>query len=320
MDSFVEKQRAAKNTILVIAGPTASGKTAIGILCAMKLDAEIISADSRQIYRRLDIGTAKPTPAQREKITHHFIDEVEPSQIYNAGLFGKEAHDRIGQIIACNKRVIIVGGSGLYIRSIVDGLFEGPSADKEIRLSLEKKAFVGGNKILIDELKKVDPITAEKIDVHNRQRIIRALEVYYIAGIPMSELHKERHPELNCDVIQVGLNWERKKLYERINTRVEEMIQSGFINEVERLMSEGLDAELPVLQTVGYKEAIQYLRIEISYDAMTHLMKQRTRNFAKRQLTWFRKDNRIKWINLNSEDEFIPISNEIVDYFLHSES
>lgn len=308
----------AQKFFFILTGPTASGKTSLSLSVAARINAEIISADSRQVYRELDIGTAKPTLEERRKIPHHFIDIVHPDQVYSAGAFARDVERKIAEIHARSKNVLVVGGSGLYVRAIVDGLFHGPSADMEIRTFLEKKMQHEGRAVLFDELRRVDPISASLIPIQNTHRLIRALEVFHVTGYPISELQKKNHQKPRHESIQIGLAWDRSILYSRINKRVDEMIGRGFLDEVQLLLKKGYDPSLPSLNTVGYKEAINFLRGKIDLRAMNTLMKQHTRNFAKRQLTWFRKDARIHWFALHDEKEFDQTMDRVVEYFLYS--
>jgi len=300
---------------LAIVGPTASGKTKLSLIVAEKLDGEIISADSRQIYRYMDIGTAKPSPEEREKVKHYFIDELNPDEEFNAGLFGEKARKIIEDIFSRGKVPIIVGGSGLYIKSLIDGFFEGPGADWELREILYRRAKDLGKESLYEELKKVDPVSAQKIHPNNLKRVIRALEVYYITGKPISQLQQTVKPEINFKTVQVGLKWDRKKLYKRIEERVEEMIRNGLIDEVKKLREMGYDKNLNSLQTVGYKEVFDYLDGLISYDRMIYLIKRNSRRYAKRQLTWFRQDERIIWIDVDEDTDFNELAEKVVEIF-----
>jgi len=298
--------------ILVIVGPTASGKTSLALEIARSMPAEIISADSRQVYQYLTIGTAKPTPGELKEVKHYFVDEILPDQHFSAGEFGIDGRKIIDTIVGQKKMPIIVGGTGLYIRSLVDGLFSGPGRKEEYRERLEARLESEGVDVLLEELRRVDPEAAARMLPSNQRRIIRALEVYYATGKPISQHHDEHDRKQFFNPVFVGLNWERKKLYERINSRVERMLAAGFLDEVKGLASRGYDGHYKSLQTVGYKEAFAFLRKEISYERMVELMKQNTRRFAKRQLTWFRRDERIRWFDIDEEDEIPRIAEEVL--------
>ncbi len=303
--------------LLVLVGPTASGKTPISLQIAEKIGAEIISADSRQIYKLMDIGTAKPTLEERKRVKHHFVDELLPDEDFNAGEYGKSGRQIIDEIFKCGKVPLVIGGSGLYIQAIIDGFFEGPSADQAIRHQLTKRMKKEGAEKLLKELQAIDPIAASSMLPSNTSRIIRALEVYKVTGMPISELQKTKI-EINFSPIFVGLQWERAKLYERINQRVDLMLNQGLLGEVKRLQSRGYSLQLNALQTVGYKEVFDYLEGNINHERMTELIKQNSRRYAKRQLTWFRRDKRIKWFDVNAENDFNKIANEIIEFFIQS--
>lgn len=301
--------------VLVLVGPTASGKTQLSLLLAQRLNGEIISADSRQIYRYLDIGTAKPTIEERKTVKHYFLDEVTPDQDFNAGEYGKRGKMVIDEIFRAGKQPIVVGGSGLYIQSLIDGLFEGPARDDETRKRLYARLHAEGPESLLNELQRVDPVSAAKMLPSNTRRIIRALEVYYLTGVPLSEHHKQQPIERTFSPVFVGIEWDRKKLYERINRRAEKMIEAGLVEEVQSLQRIGYRSSLNSLQTVGYQEVFQYLEGTIGFQAMVERVKQNSRRFAKRQLTWFKRDKRIRWFRVEDESEFPHIAENIVKYF-----
>ncbi|MBI5020915.1 MAG: tRNA (adenosine(37)-N6)-dimethylallyltransferase MiaA [Ignavibacteriales bacterium] len=309
----MKKQR----NVLVILGATASGKTPVSLIIAKKINCEIISADSRQIYKMMDIGTAKPTLDELKSVSHHFIDRLLPDQNFNAGEFGKQGRLIIDEIFSKGKIPLVVGGSGLYIRALIDGFFDGPSADSSIREELYRRLEVEGGEILLEELRQIDPTSASRMLPTNTRRIVRALEVFKTTGIPISEMHKSKI-DINFHPVFVGLNWNRKKLYDRINKRVELMFQSGLIDEVKQLRAKGYSSTLNALQTVGYKEVFDYLDNRTDYNRMVELIKQNSRRYAKRQLTWFRHDERIKWFDVNCEDDFEKIGLEITKYFIKS--
>lgn len=282
----------------VIVGPTASGKTPVSILLAERLNGEIVSADSRQIYKRLTIGTAKPTIEELSRVKHHFVDLLEPDRDYSAGEYGKDARSVIGEVLERGRIPILVGGSGLYIKAVVDGLFEGPGKDPEMREILESRMQREGAASLLAELRKVDPIAAAKMDSTKKRRILRALEVYYITGKPLSEFHAEQSQDSRYRFVLFGLLWSRNALYDRINSRVEGMIKRGLREEVEGLRRDGFSSRLNALNTVGYKETFEFLDGMRGWVETVELIKRNTRRFAKRQMTWFRADKRIRWIDM----------------------
>jgi tRNA dimethylallyltransferase len=285
-----------KPRVLVLAGPTASGKTAVSLRLAAVLGGEIISADSRQIFRRLDIGTAKPTPAERAGVPHHLIDVRSPGEPYNAALYGVEARRAAADILARDHIPIVVGGSGLYVQAFVDGLFEGPGADAGFRARAEERIADGEFPALLEELRAIDPVAAARIDPTKPRRVIRALEVYHVTGTPMSRFHDAPRPDPPFHAVQFGLLWERQELYRRINERCDAMISAGLIEETRALAAEGFDASFNALNSVGYREALSFLRGQIDREEMLRLFRQNSRRYAKRQMTWFRRDPRIRWI------------------------
>lgn len=296
---------------LVIIGPTCSGKTSLALNLAKKLNSEIISADSRQIYKYLDIGTAKPTLEELNSIKHHFIDILDPSAEFNASMFEIEALKIITELHSQNKIPIIAGGSGLYVKALIDGIFDSIDSDEDYRIELLELKNKFGNEYLYKELKKIDPVSAEKMLPQNWKRVIRALEVYKISGEPIWKLQSSHQREVNVNFIQYGLNWEREILYKNIETRVDKMIEDGLIDEVSNLINK-YDKSLNSLNTVGYKEIIEFLENKISKERAVELIKRNTRRYAKRQLTWFRKDERIKWIDISSLSEIEQVSSEII--------
>ncbi|MBI2430072.1 MAG: tRNA (adenosine(37)-N6)-dimethylallyltransferase MiaA [Ignavibacteriales bacterium] len=301
--------------ILVIVGPTASGKTSLALEISRHIPSEIISADSRQVYKHLDIGTAKPTKSEMAEVAHHCIDIREPDQTFNAGDFQVLGRKLISEILGREKLPIVCGGTGLYVQAVIDGFFEQPEFSGTIRAEFETRMEREGKESLHRELMKIDPASAKTMDATKYRRVIRALEVFYETGIPISQFHANHKKDELYNATWVGLNWERPALYKRINDRVDQMISNGFVDEVQRLQSMGYDDRFQSLQTVGYKEAFQFLRNEISHDRMIELMKQNTRRFAKRQMTWFRKESRIKWFDVHSGDKLNDISRLIIKKF-----
>lgn len=300
--------------VLVLVGPTASGKTALSLQLASRLNAEILSADSRQIYRHMDIGTAKPTPDERSAVRHFFVDELEPDQDFNAGEFGSKGREIIRDLAGRGKVPLVVGGSGLYIRSLVDGFFEGPSADPSVRQELYALLHERGKEYLYEQLQAVDPVSASRMIPANTRRIIRALEVFRLTGLPISS-HHQRPIDPGFRPVVAGLEWERAQLYDRINRRVDDMMAAGLVDEVRRLRDLGFNPGLNALQTVGYKEVFEYLGGKRSLDETVALIKQNTRRFAKRQMTWFRPDKRIVWYPVSEETDRDALSDAILEQF-----
>lgn len=304
-----------KSELICLLGPTAVGKTEIAIQLAQRLNAEIVSIDSRQIYRQMDIGTAKPTPKEQKAARHHLIDCVDISQPFSVADYQSLADAAIADIQNRDKRVLLVGGAGLYFRAIIDGLFEGPGADPALRERLEREAAQHGVNVLHDKLRACDPASAERIHPNNVVRVIRALEVYELTGIPMSELQQQWHPEKQrYPFIAFCLTMPRAMLYQRIEQRVDVMLANGLIAEVESLLAAGYARDTVALRSFGYKELIAYLDGKSTYLEAVEQLKQNTRRFAKRQLTWFRKDTRIEWIDRSAIPDVVAyLLEKIVD-------
>jgi tRNA dimethylallyltransferase len=303
------------NKAVFIVGPTGVGKTAVAFKLAEKVNGEIISADSRQMYRGMSIGTDKPPDEYLDKIKHHFIDTLDPDTDYNSGMFGKEAREIIEDILGRNKVPVIAGGSGLYIRAILEGFFNEEVKNPEIRKKLKNRIEQEGTKKLYEKLLSADKKFAKKISENDVQRIVRGLEVYYATGIPLTEHWRKNKIQLNFIPVIIGLIRPRAVLYENINKRVDQMIESGLVKEVKRLRDAGLTLENNSMQTYGYQEVFQYLEDKIGYDEMIELIKKRTRNFAKRQLTWFKKMDGIIWMDATKDKSEI-VDNIIEKYLL----
>ncbi len=292
--------------LLCLLGPTAVGKTEIAIQLAQHLDAEIVSVDSRQIYRQMDVGTAKPTPQEQQAARHHLIDCVDISQPFSVADYQSLADATITDIQNRGKQVLLVGGAGLYFRAVVDGLFEGPAANPSIRKQLEQEASQQGVDVLHNRLRTCDPESADRIHPNNLIRVIRALEVYELTGIPMSEHQQQWQSENQRYPFNAfGLTLPRELLYHRIEQRVDIMLANGLITEVESLLTAGYSRETYALQSFGYRELIEYLDGKCTYVEAIKQLKQNTRRFAKRQLTWFRKDTRIEWVDRDSTPDVV---------------
>ncbi len=278
--------------LIVILGPTASGKTSLAIQLAKKFGGEIISADSRTIYENMDIGTAKPTRDEQKVIPHYLLDIIKPDQRFSVAEFQKLAFQKIAEILKRGKIPFLIGGSGLYIDAVCEG-FKIPalSADKKLRKKLVQKSETQ----LIKQLKKLDPEATQKIDVKNKRRIIRALEVCLTTGKKFSELQRSERPDFQ--ILKIGIKIPRQKLYQQINKRTGQMIKEGLVDEVKKLYKIGYDFNLPALSGLVYKEIGEYVRGKITLDEAVEKAKQKTRNFAKRQMTWFRRDSKIKWVS-----------------------
>lgn len=283
--------------VWVLVGPTAVGKTQMALQLAPELDAEIISADSQQIYRHLNIGTAKPTIQERGGVSYHLIDVIDPDHEFSVADFKKLVDELIVRLWEKGKVPFLVGGSGLYIQAVIDGIFPGPGKDPLLRENLKKEAEVEGSIALHQKLELVDPEAALRIHPHDLRRIIRALEIYYLTGESISFWQKQSQKEKPpYQVTMVGLNCERTVLYRLINQRVDKMIENGLAEEVKNLL-ERFRQDLPSLQSLGYREIVGYLKGKYNLPDAVRLIKRNTRRYAKRQLTWFRKDTRIVWFD-----------------------
>ncbi len=295
-----------KPKLLIILGPTAVGKTALSIELAKSLNGEIISADSMQVYKEMDIGTAKPSKAELKEIRHYLIDAVSPREDWSVADFTERANELI---VAINKKrmlPIMVGGTGLYLNAFLEG-FEFPiiPANKALREELEKEAKKIGSEGLHKRLKKVDKKAAERINPADLKRIIRALEVYEQTGKPISKLQKKNPAARKYNIQIIGLNMERDRLYKKIEERADKMVESGLIDEVKTLVDKGYNKNLPSMQALGYKEVIDYLEGKYNKEEMIKLLKKNTRNSARRQLVWFRRLERVKWFDVEKEKDLL---------------
>jgi tRNA dimethylallyltransferase len=295
-----------KSKLVIILGPTAVGKTALALELAERLNGEIINADSQQVYRHMDIGTGKPGLPERERIPHHLIDIVNPDEEFNAALFRRAAGDAIQTIQARGRSAIVCGGTGLYLKALTQGLFEGPGQDAALRRILENEIAELGLGTLYRRLEVIDPAVSRTIHPNDRQRIIRALEVYQLTGRPLSEWQKTHAFQDDLfTVLKIGLNRGRSELYDRINGRSEAMVRIGLLDEVRRLVELGFGLALRPLQSVGYRQMGAVLQGEASLADALAVMKKETRHLAKRQLTWFRRDDEIRWHHPEKQKEEI---------------
>lgn len=296
-----------------IIGPTGVGKTAVGMHVAERLKGEIVSADSRQIFKYMNIGTDKPPAEYLARVPHHFVDIIDPSEWYNAGKFGKQARTTIDDIFDRNRAPVIVGGSGMYVKSLLEGFFDEQIKDISIKEALIREISQNGTAELYRELQRVDPEFAAGITENDAQRIARGLEVYQATGKPLSQHWKESKTEPEFVPVIFCLNRNREELYDRINRRVDQMIEEGLVKEVEEILVMGYDKSLNSLQTYGYQEVIEHLEGDLSFDEMVELIKKRSRNFAKRQLTWFRGMKKVKWINAGDDSK--KTAGEVLQFY-----
>lgn len=281
--------------VLALVGPTAVGKTALSLTVAAALDAEIISVDSRQVYRGMDIGTAKATPSERASVPHHLLDVVAPDEAYSVALYQRQARAIIARLHAHGKLPLLIGGTGLYFRAVCDGLVLPPVPPQpELRAELEARVAAGDLAGLVTELRRLDPVGAERLDLANPRRVIRALEVTRVSGRPFSAWQRRQPPPFRT--VWLGLTRPRAELYARINARASEQIAAGLVEEVRGLVQQGYGYDLPAMQSLGYREIGQYLQGQLTLDEAIASQQQATRRYARRQLTWFRRDERIHWL------------------------
>jgi tRNA dimethylallyltransferase len=298
---------------LVICGPTAVGKSSVGVELAERLGGEIVSADSMQLYRGLDIGTDKPPPELRSRVPHYMIDVVDPCEGYSAARYEREAGEVIDCLMVEDKLPIVVGGSGLYIRTLINGIFPAPPASAAIRRRLKQESQEKGVPALYERLLSVDPEYARVAAPTNLRRIARALEVFELTGSPFSAWHKRHRSERKArNSFIAGLRRSREDLYRRIDRRVDEMFARGLIDEVQRLCERGYGDSLKDLRPLGYIEVMDYLDGRIVLEQAIQMTKQNSRHYAKRQMTWFRKEN-VNWIDLGPSDEALEALNSIME-------
>jgi len=312
-DEYFNKMNKPK--VVAILGPTATGKSSLALHLAEKFGGEIISADSVQVYRGLDIGSAKPSAEDRRRILHHLIDILEPDQDYSASAFRDHADEIIRRLRCGNSPVFVVGGTGLYLKVLSRGLFRGPGGNPRLRQALRQKAEMEGNDSLHKELGQWDPDAASRIHPHDTFRLIRALEVYSLSRKPISQFQKEHGFRENpYRILKIGLQCEREELYRSIEARVDEMMKRGWVDEVRSLLEKGYSPGLKSLQSLGYKRLASHLLGETELDRAVQLIKQDTRRFAKRQITWFKADPEISWFPA-SRESYAPIEAAVSVFF-----
>lgn len=293
-----------KPKVIVVCGPTGIGKTALSLSLAEEFSGEIVGADSMQIYKKMDIGTAKPGAEELSRVPHHMIDIVDPDDPYDAARYAADGREAIFDIFSRNRVPFVVGGTGLYIKTILHGLFRANPADPEIRSKLKNDAVKHGSQWVYEKLKACDPEAAARIHQNDTYRVIRALEIYEISGQTMTQYQKDHGFRENLfDVLKVCLMIDRKALYERINRRVDQMLEEGLLDEVKRLLSRGYADTLKPMQSIGYRHMSDFINGQISWDEAVYTLKRDTRRYAKRQLTWFRKDKDMIWKEPSKTDE-----------------
>jgi len=308
-----------KIPVIVVAGPTASGKTGLAIHIAKKFDGEIVNADSMQIYKYMDIGTAKPTKEEMAQAVHHLIDFVEPDAEFSVADYTDLAHEKIADIYSRGKLAVVCGGTGLYINSLIDDVTFGEmESDYALRAELRKIAENQGAQVLLDMLAEFDEESAKKIHPNNLKRLIRAIEFYKVTGVPISK-HQQMTKliESRYNPLMMIIDHDRDVLYQRINQRVDIMLKEGLVDEVKSLMEKGYKRDMNSMKGIGYKEVMDYLEGNTSYEEMVEILKQSTRHYAKRQLTWFRRDERINYINAKSN--VLEEADKLVEEWLKNE-
>ncbi len=300
--------------LVILLGPTACGKSDLAFKLAGDFGFEIISADSLQIYKHFDVGTAKPAVETLSSIPHHLIDIVKPDCEFNAGLFRKSATQVIDILLTKNKKILVVGGTYLYVRVLTEGLIEGVEPDSNYREQLRTQQYLYGNGYIYNELKKIDPQSAERIEENDYVRIERALEVYHLTGIKMSQLQKQHSfSEKQYDVFKIGIDIEREILKNIIEIRLDKMLKDGFTDEIIKLRDMGYDKTLKPMQSIGYKEINDYLDGLISFENAKEKIIINTRRLAKRQMTWLRRDKDIRWYEL--PDAYARVVDDLKQFY-----
>lgn len=290
--------------VLAIVGPTGTGKTRLGLEIAVHRAIEIVNADALQVYRGFDIGTAKPTPEERRRVPHHLIDILDADEPFSAGAFAERAREAIAEIRSRERLPVVVGGSGLYLKALLEGIGSLPRSDPEVRRRLEERLEQEGSEALWRELEQLDPPTAARLPPADRQRILRALEVLEVSGKPLSRWIAERpFGERPVEAVKVGLTLPRAVLYDRIASRVERMLERGWVEEVSGLLERWRDPELPAFQAIGYRELARHLLQGRPLEEVVDDILTATRRFAKRQVTWFRSDSDIVWFRVDRTEK-----------------
>jgi tRNA dimethylallyltransferase len=300
--------------VVILLGPTGVGKSKLALEWAEELGGEIISADSMQVYRHMDIGTAKPTLDDQRRVQHHLIDLVTPDEPFHAAFYRTLGRKTIDQLHQDEKPIWVVGGTGLYIKTLTQGLFSSPKIDPRLRETLKQEAREKGTSFLYERLKGVDVKTASRLHPHDLFRIVRALEIFDSTGVPISFFREQHHfGERPYITLKIGLETKREKLYHRIEERVDQMLEKGFLQEVEGLIAMGYRPELKPMQSLGYKQMVQFLSKEMEWEETVRQIKRDTRRYAKRQLTWFKADREVQWRDESADREKIFL--EIKSFF-----
>ncbi len=301
--------------LLCIVGPTGSGKTAVGICVAEKLHAEIVSVDSRQVYRGFRIGTAQPTQEENERVAHHLVDFQDANIPFTAGAYAKLARAKINELKKYGKNIVLVGGSGLYFRALFEGLFQGPPINEAYRSELRERAKKFGVPALHNELLLLDPTLAVKIQPHDYPRIERGLEVFYASGTPLSQWWEQGSERFGDEPVYVGLKRERPNVIERIAQRTHAMLQEGWVEEVEELVHAGYGEAIEREKFHGYRELASYLRNEVTLEEAENAINIVTRQYAKRQMSWFRHTDGVQWVDVGKDDAAEVTAEKVLEIF-----
>jgi tRNA dimethylallyltransferase len=299
--------------LVVIVGPTGSGKTALSLALAQRFHGEIVNCDSVAMYRAFEVGTAKPTAEERQQVAHHLLDFVEPTGYITAGEYARRARDVLNELKRRERLPIVAGGTGLYLRALIDGLFPGPQRSKDLRQRLLETSEARGAKYLHGILRKLDPEAAEKIHANDVAKVVRAIEVCIALRRPMTESWKQGQEALTgFRILRIGLDPERQALYERINHRAQRMFDAGLVEETENLLEKFGD-DAPPLASLGYRQAVQLITGEIDRGAAIKAAQQAHRNYAKRQMTWFRREREVRWLKgFGDQAQIIAVAGEMV--------
>ena len=299
--------------LVVLLGPTAVGKSRVALLVAKHFDTEVLTADSRQVYRGMDIGTDKPTAEERQGVPHRLIDLAEPGETFNAGWYRRAALEEIDRLYAANRMPFVVGGTGLYIRTLVRGLCPAPQADPLVRADLKKLREARGRDCLYAELTRVDPETAARLHPNDESKVIRALEVYRLSGRPMSTMHHEhRFQETPFSTLLIGLQRPKETLYRRIEERIDWQLTHGMVEETQLLLDQGYGRELGSMKGLGYRQVGAYLAKECDHGEMVRRFKRDTRRFAKRQMTWFRSESGVAWLSIEDGEPYERTAERVI--------
>jgi tRNA dimethylallyltransferase len=297
-----------KPKVIIICGPTGIGKTAVGINLAEKFGGEIIGADSMQIYRHMDIGTAKPTLEERRRVVHHMVDIVDPDEDFDAVQFSERARSTIAALDTQGRLAFVVGGTGLYIKALLHGLFQSEPVDSKIRNRLKRQLDQDGSGSLYERLEHIDPATAKRLHPNDSYRIIRALETIESSGKSISKHHQDHgFQDDPFNTLKIGLRIDRKQLYARLERRVDLMIQAGLVEEVKKLLAMGYAAESKSMQSIGYRHMVEFIAERLPWEECVRTLKRDTRRFAKRQFTWFGADPQIKWYEPDQLNEIVKL-------------